>query len=191
MTVGYETQFEYSGNEPFCDMISIFWQWIDTVGYPLTLAMIVYLPYKIYEQFKGDPFPRLSRSKCLRVAIECFFIFIVLAVPLTYILPSLHCKNFLLPPQLCRMSLIDRPMNLVEENCTHIPGLISSLSLSLFVDINLIGIFVIIICCILLLGLQVQGNANNTLSNAHLAWILCCIYFTGIYPRLPVLSLLF
>ena len=87
MTVGYATQFEYSEHETLCDVISSFWQWSDTVGYLLTLVMIVYLPYKIYEQLKGDPFPRLSRSKCCRLAMECFLIFIVSALPLTYTLP--------------------------------------------------------------------------------------------------------
>ena len=45
VTAGYTTQFEYSGHEVFCDMINIVWQWSTTVGYLLTLVMIVYLPY--------------------------------------------------------------------------------------------------------------------------------------------------
>ena len=105
LSVGYATQFGYSGHEPFCDVISNVWQWSDTVGYLLTLVMIVYLPYKIYEQLNGDPFPRLSRSKCCCVVLECFFIFIVSALPLAYILPFIHCGYYLLQPQLCRMSV--------------------------------------------------------------------------------------
>ena len=54
MTAGYTTQFEYNEHEIFCDMISIVWQWSTTVGYLLTLVMIVYLPYKVYKQFRGD-----------------------------------------------------------------------------------------------------------------------------------------
>ena len=118
LTVGYATQFEYSGHEPFCDVISSVWRWSDTVGYLLTLVMIVYLPYKIYEKFKGDPFPRLSKSKCCREVMECFFIFIVLALPLAYILPFIHCGYYLPQPQLCNMSLIDQVINLIPENCT-------------------------------------------------------------------------
>ena len=104
VTAGYTTQFEYSGHETFCDMINIVWQWSTTVGYLLTLAMIVYLPYKIYQQFKGDPFPRLSRSKSCHVALECLFIFIVLVLPLAYILPFIHC-NFHITPHVCTVSL--------------------------------------------------------------------------------------
>ena len=152
MTVGYATQFEYSEHEQFCDVISSVWQWSDTVGYLLTLAMIVYLPYKIYEQIKGDPFPRLSRSKCCRVALECLFIFVVLVLPLTYILPFIHCGYFLLQPQLCMMSFIDQVVNLFEENCTSM--MFSSQVPSIVGGIDFVGILVITIpisvvfCCL-------------------------------------------
>ena len=106
----YAARFEYSEHK-FCMMINIFWQWSTTVGHLLTLAMIVYLPYKIYEQFKGDPFPRLSR--CFRIALECLFILIVLVFPLTY-LPFTHCEHFLLQPLLCRMSLMNQVIDLAE-----------------------------------------------------------------------------
>ena len=152
LSVGYATQFEYSGHESFCDVISNVWQWSDTVGYLLTLAMIVYLPYKIYEQFKGDPFPRLSRSNCCREVMECFFIFIVLALPLAYILPFIHCGYFLMQPQLCDISLIDQVMNLKPENCTS--QLFSS-GVPYYVGfVDFVGIFVVIIvlsvvfCCL-------------------------------------------
>ena len=153
MTAGYTTQFEYSEHEIFCDMISIVWQWSTTVGYLLTLVMIVYLPYKVYKQFRGDPFPRLSTSNCCRIAMECFFIFIVLAFPLTYTLPFANCGYLLLQPQLCRISLKDHFANQVGENCTNqliilslVPGIVS------FIDF--VGIFVITIvlsvvfCCL-------------------------------------------
>ena len=104
VTAGYAAQFEYSEHETFCDMINIVWEWSTSVGYLLTLAMIVYLPYKIYQQFKGDPFPRLSRSKSCHVALECLFIFIVLVLPLAYILPFIHC-NFHITPHVCTVSL--------------------------------------------------------------------------------------
>ena len=34
LTVGYATQFEYSGHKKSCDAMIIFWQWSNTVGYP-------------------------------------------------------------------------------------------------------------------------------------------------------------
>ena len=149
LTVNCATQFEYSEHETFCDMISSFWQWSDTVGYLLTLAMIVYLPYKIYEQLKGEPFPRLSRSRCCCVALECLFIFIVLALPLTYILPFIHCGYFPMQPQLCNRLFIDQVMNLVcisQLFSSQVPYYVG------FVDF--VGIFVITIalsvvfCCL-------------------------------------------
>ena len=152
LTVNCATQFEYSEHETFCDVISSFWQWSDTVGYLLTLAMIVYLPYKIYQQFKGDPFPRLSRSNCCRVALECLFIFIVLVLPLTYILPLAHCGYFLMQPQLCNRLLIDQVMYLATEHCTS--QLFSS-GVPYYVGfVDFVGIFVVIIllsvvfCCL-------------------------------------------
>ena len=152
LTAGYATQFEYSGHKMFCDMISVVWQWSDTVDYLLTFAMIVYLPYKVYEWFKGDPFPRLSRSKCFLVALECLFIFVVLVLPLTYILPFIHCGYYLLQAQLCRMST-DQAVNQVGEYCTYQLS-ISSLVLGIVSFIDLIGIFVIttalsiVFCCL-------------------------------------------
>ena len=80
MTAGYATEIEYTGHETVCNMINIVWEWSNTVGYLLTLAIIVFLPYKVYEQFKGDPFPRLSRPMCFCVAMESFFIFVVLVL---------------------------------------------------------------------------------------------------------------
>ena len=92
-TVGYYTiRFEYGEHETFCDMINTVRQWNDTVGYLLTLGIIVFLPYKVYEQFKGDPFPRLLRSKCCHISAECLFIFVVLVFPLTYIHPWAYCE---------------------------------------------------------------------------------------------------
>ena len=149
VTAGYAAQFEYSGHKMFCDMINFVWQWSDTVGYLLTFAMIVYLPYKVYERFKGDPFPRLSRSKCFRVALECLFIFIVLVLPLTYILPFIHCGYYPLQAQLC----IDQVLNDVGEYCGY-HLFISTLVLSIVSFIDLIGVFVITIalsvvfCCL-------------------------------------------
>ena len=106
-TVGYNTiQFEYSGHKTFCDMISIVWGWSYTVGYLLTLGIIVFLPFKVYEQIKGAPFPRLSRSRCFCIAAECLFIFVVLVLPLIYAYPSCF------PVQWC-----GTPPNNIDKNC--------------------------------------------------------------------------
>ena len=157
LSVGYATQFEYNGHKPFCNMINIVWQWSYTVAYVLTFCIIVFLSYKVCKQLKGNPVPRLSRSKCFRVALECFFIFIVLVLPFAYILPLLpfaNCSSFTFP-QLCKKHMTIKKL----INCTHgekaivlsvipgvVPGIVS------FVD--LIGIFVITIalsvvfCCL-------------------------------------------
>ena len=52
MTAGYVTQIEYSGHETLCDVIKIVCEWTATVDYLLILSVIVYLLYKVYEQFK-------------------------------------------------------------------------------------------------------------------------------------------
>ena len=101
--------------------------------------MIVFLPYKIYEQFKGDPFPRLSRSKCCRVTLECLFIFIVLVLPFTYILPFVNCGYFPLQSQLCRVSFTS------IEICTINQILVSSLVPAIVRFIDFVGIFVVTI----------------------------------------------
>ena len=156
LTVGYATQFEYSGHESFCNMINIVWQWSDTVAYVLTFCIIVFLSYKVCKQLKGNPVPRLSRSKCFRVALECFFIFVVLVLPFAYILPLLpfaNCSSFTFP-QFCKMNMtVEKLIKCTHEGKTMIsiiagvvPGIVS------FVD--LIGMFVIAIvlsivfCCL-------------------------------------------
>ena len=144
-TVGYYTiQFEYGEHEMFCDIINIVWQWNDTVGYLLTLAMIVYLPYKIYEQIKGDPFPRLSRSKCCRIGAECLFIFVVLVFPLTYIYPWSYCEL----GHWCSTDVIDL-------NCTFVWNIGQNLVVmfNLFDLMGIIGVIFtivlsIVFCCL-------------------------------------------
>ena len=148
VTAGYTTQFEYSGHETFCDMINIVWQWSTTVGYLLTLAMIVYLPYKIYQQFKGDPFPRLSRSKCCHVALECLFIFIVSLFPLTYVLPLAHC-NYYTTQYICIVRITEDNCTMVTQKTLALAGVLGFIPI-----IALLGIFVIAIalsvvfCCL-------------------------------------------
>ena len=187
MTVGYATQFEYSGHETFCNVISNVWQWSTTVGYLLTLVMIVYLPYKIYEQLKGEPFSRLSRSKCCRVVTECFFIFIVSALPLAYILPFIHCGYFLLQPQLCNMSLIDQIMNL-PENCTSM--IFSSQVPSIVGGIDFVGILVLIIalsvvfCCLAREYREARITLRRTLILLGffvVYFIISLVFGTGVY----------
>ena len=73
--IGFATQFECSGS-----MTMVIAQWM----YLLSFGIIVFLAYKIYEQFRRDPFPKLSRSKCCRVAAECVFDFIVLVPSFIY-----------------------------------------------------------------------------------------------------------
>lgn len=75
MMIGFATQVKCSG---FITMVIAQWMYL------LSFGKIVFLPYKIYEQFRGDPFPRLSRSKCCRVALECLFIFHVLVPSFIY-----------------------------------------------------------------------------------------------------------
>ena len=193
LTVGYTTQFEYSGHKKFCDMIGIFWQWSNTVGYLLTLAMIVFLPYKIYELFKGDPFPRLSRSRCFCIALECLFVFIVLVLPLAYILPFIsaftNCAYFLLQSEFCRVSF----MSIV--NCTT-QQLISSLVPSYVAAIDFIGIFIVttvlsaVFCCLA----REYREARITLRRMlilpvfFVAYIVISLTFstgTGVYAAKP------
>ena len=164
VTAGYTTQFEYSEHEIFCDMINIVWQWSDTVGYLLTLVMIVYLPYKIYEQLNGDPFPRLSRSKCCRVALECLFIFIVLVLPLTYILPFIHC-NFHITPHVCTVSLT----RITEGNCTiqqilALPGVLTFVTVIVLLGTLVIPIpLSIVFCCLACKYKKTRATLRRTL----------------------------
>ena len=143
LTVGYATLFEYSEKESFCNVISIVWLCSATACYLSVFVIIIFLPYKVCEQMRGDPFPRLSRSTCFCVAMQCFFIFIVLAIPLACTLPLAHRGYLLLQPQLCNISLT-RFRNLVGENSTnHV--FISGLVPTFVSTIDLIGIFVITI----------------------------------------------
>ena len=191
LTVGYTTQFEYSGHKKFCDAIGIFWQWSNTVGYLLTLAMIVFLPYKIYEQFKGNPFPRLSRSRCFRIALECLFVFIVLVLPLAYILPFIsaftNCAYFLLQSEFCRVSF----MSIV--NCTT-QQLVSSLVPSYVAAIDFIGIFIVttalsvVFCCLAREYRETRITLRRTLILLvfFVAYIVISLIFsTGVYAAKP------
>ena len=159
LTVGYATQFEYSGHESFCNMINIVWQWSDTVAYVLTFCIIVFLSYKVCKQLKGNPVPRQSRSKCCRVALECIFIFIVLVLPFAYILPLLPLANcsFFTLPQLCKMNMsIWKLINctlegkaIVSSIAGVVPGIVSFVDfVGMFVTSLIAIVLSVVFCCL-------------------------------------------
>ena len=81
--MGIELHFESRGNQTFCGVINFLAQTAGMVVYFLTFGIFIYLPYIVYQQFTDSRFSQLSRSKCYHVAMECIFIFISLASPLT------------------------------------------------------------------------------------------------------------
>ena len=54
ITMNVEHQFQYNGQETFCEWIGIVSQWTGTMVYLVMLGIIIYLLYKVYEQFKKD-----------------------------------------------------------------------------------------------------------------------------------------
>ena len=52
ITMNVEHQFQYNGQETFCEWIRIVSQWTGMMVYLVTLGIIIYLLYKVYEQFK-------------------------------------------------------------------------------------------------------------------------------------------
>ena len=85
MTLGIELHFESRGNQTFCGVVNFLAQTAALVVYFLTFGIFIYLPYMVYEQFSRFPRHQPSRSKCYHVAMECLFIFISVATPLTAI----------------------------------------------------------------------------------------------------------
>ena len=65
-----EHQFQYQGQEKFCAFIGFFDMWTGTVVYNFIIEINVFLVYTIYRQLRGDPFPRLSNSRCLWLSLE-------------------------------------------------------------------------------------------------------------------------
>ena len=118
----------YTGT--LCEGISFVSRCCVTVVYLLIFGMFVYLLYKIYEQFKGEPFPRLSRSKCCRVTLECLFIIIVLVF--TIIWASLSDFGIR-----CRVT-----PGTVNDNCTPVGYINHVLAYVLY---DLIGAFGVMI----------------------------------------------
>ena len=53
--------------------------------YTFIIGINVFLVYTIYRQLRGDPFPRLSNSRCLRLTLECSFNLLMIFFPLTYL----------------------------------------------------------------------------------------------------------
>ena len=144
-TVGYYiSQFDYGEHETFCDMINIVWQWSDTGGYLLTLGIIVFLPYKVYEQVKGDPFPRLLRSKCCHISAECLFIFVVLVFPFTYIHPWAYCEL----GQWCSINNIDPNCTIVWNIGQSLVVMFNAYDLMGMIGVIFTIVLSIIFCCL-------------------------------------------
>lgn len=80
-----EHQFEYNGQNKFCAFIGFFDTWTSTVLYLFILQINLFLVYTVYKQLRGDPFPRLANSTHLMIVLECFSIFLIVFLPLTYL----------------------------------------------------------------------------------------------------------
>ena len=139
ITMNVEHQFQYNGQETFCEWIGIVSQWTGTMVYLVTLGIIIYLVYKVCEQFKKDSFPRLLRSKYFRVVMECFFVIIVLMIPLTFLwVPYIH-HDFGLAGAWCWMRTIN-------DNCTSV-GFEDQLiyAYSIYQGVGVFGVIVTIV----------------------------------------------
>ena len=107
--------------------------------YLVTLGIIIYLVYKVCEQFKKDSFPRLLRSKYFRVVMECFFIIIVLMIPLTFLWVPYIRHDFGLAGAWCWMRTIN-------DNCTSV-GFEDQLiyAYSIYQGVGVFGVIVTIV----------------------------------------------
>lgn len=102
-----EHLFEYKGQERFCQVLGFFVTWTSTMVYLFTFGIVFFLLYMVYKQLKGDPFSRLSHSKCLRVSLECFYVSAMIFFPLIYLwVPFVH-GNYGLSGAWCWMRGID------------------------------------------------------------------------------------
>ena len=81
--------------------------------YLFTFGIVFFLLYMVYKQLSGDPFPRLSHSKRLRVSLECLYVSTMTFFPLVYLwVPFVH-GNYGLSGAWCWMRGID-------ENCKSV-----------------------------------------------------------------------
>ena len=220
LTVGYSAaQFEYNDQETFCNIISIITTWSATASYLSTFGIFIYLPYKFYKQIRGDPFPRQLRSKCCHVALEFFFVLVVLALTLMYIWWTWDNCIIFAPWQWCSWVI-------TNENCTFSgPDQDMEMLMLFFISYDLMGgigvVFTIVptvvFCCVackyretrqpflktlcrtlILLGLFVASTTVTLLVNIILLLPSKLVYADDwyIYPLvnaavLPVIQMVF
>ena len=151
LTVGYATQFEYSDQETLCNVITIVTMWSAATGYLSVFGVFIYLPYKFYKQIRRDPFSRQLRSKCCHVAMECFFVLVVLALPLIYIWNWDNCTIFA-PWQWCSGIIANKSCTAFPEIARDVINLLilvsNSYDLMGMIGVVFTIVLSVVFCCV-------------------------------------------
>ena len=175
MTMEFEHQFKYSGQETFCKCITLISEWTNTMAYGFTLGIIVYLLYKFHEQIRRELFSRLLKSKCFRVSMECLFIFIVLMFPLNFLWVFYSdtgdwCKN-----------------RTVGDNCTTVDSTCQILKHIFHDTVGVFGAVVAIVlsfvfCCLACKHRETRQHLMTTLRRTFifLGFFIVCVTFETI-----------
>ena len=175
MTMEFEHQFQYSGQETFCKYIIIISEWTNTMVYGFTLGIIVYLLYKFYEQIRRKPFSRQLKSKCFRVSMECLFIFIVLMYPGNF--PWVRYSDI---EQWCKNRTIG-------DNCTTVDSTNQILKYIFHDTVGVFGAVVAIVlsfvfCCLACKHRETRRYLMTTLRRTFifLGFFIVCVTFETI-----------
>jgi len=86
MAMMIEHLFQYSGQEEFCAVLGYFNQSMSCMVFFFTAEIAVYLLFMVYKNVRGNPLPRLSKSKCLSRSVECISCLAPVLLPMAYAL---------------------------------------------------------------------------------------------------------
>lgn len=84
MAMMIEHLFQYSGQEEFCAVLGYFNQSMSCMVFFFTAEIAVYLLFMVYKNVRGNPLPRLSKSKCLSRSVECISCLAPVLLPLAH-----------------------------------------------------------------------------------------------------------
>ena len=112
LAASVEHHFEYSGQETVCTWIAFIYNWTGIVLFVFTVGIMIYLFFLVQYVAKGNTVPQTLQSKCRRVCLESFYIFLSTVITFAYASIPYFTHNYGLAGAWCWIKALDEDCKL-------------------------------------------------------------------------------
>ena len=113
LAASIEHHFEYSGQETVCTWIAFIYNWTGIVLFVFTVGIMIYLFFLVQYVAKGNTVPQILQSKCRRVCLESFYIFLSTVITFAYASIPYFTHNYRLAGAWCWIKALDEDCKLI------------------------------------------------------------------------------